>query len=83
MFDQSTIKSANAFVALMDTIWGDDPDGLYNRWHNANLVARACAAECVGIAQSDDGTPATIYEFADGTRVIIPQHGGGVEIPKA
>ncbi len=69
-------KSAKAFVELMEKVW----DGyLYDRYHDAFASAIEFNAKPIArlSRELEEDGPATIFEFPDGSRAVIFDHGSG------
>lgn len=82
-------RDPSEFIALMEAIWDIEMvpaiggvtlhcSTLYNKWNDANKVARA-----IGLARSGGSRigdePAIVYRFANGNGVTIMRNGAGIK----
>lgn len=67
--------SAEQFESDMIDIWGSDPRGQYDTWHNANEYAKSLGASRTGRVESDSPDPFEEWEFGDGSKTWIGRSG--------
>jgi hypothetical protein len=67
--------AAEEFEAEMRRIWDDDPEELYDEWHNANERAQhpKWSASDTGRIEDDWAE----WEFGDGSKLWILKDGNG------
>ena len=69
--------NATLITRYMEDVWESEDMETYDRFHNAFDTVRLAGGQRTGHTQFG-GKPATIFRFADGTRVKVLNDGSGL-----
>jgi len=66
---------AASFAKKCEQIWEDDPENLYEDFHNAKFLAKHKFGGEFGSPTSHEGTKGNIWIFPDNSRIFISNDG--------
>lgn len=75
----ASITAPQQFISAMSEIWENDPNNLYEAWHNATKVAKA-----LGLVKITNASWANdffnTWQFPTGERVAVASNGAGIRL---